>query len=45
LSITSDANGKITVTPQQVAGVAGVTNIAAATGTQGFVSLALQEQP
>jgi IPT/TIG domain len=44
-SITSDANGMITVTPQQIAGVAGVTNIAAATGTQGFVSLALQEQP
>jgi hypothetical protein len=44
-SITSDANGVITVTPQQVAGAAGVTNIAAATGTQGFVSLALQEEP
>jgi hypothetical protein len=44
-SITSDANGMITVTPQQIAGVAGVTNIAAATGTQGFVSLALQEEP
>jgi hypothetical protein len=44
-SATSDANGVITVTPQQIAGVAGVTNIAAATGTQGFVSLALQEEP
>jgi hypothetical protein len=44
-SITSDVNGMLTVTPQQVAGVAGVTNIAAATGTQGFVSLALQELP
>ena len=44
-SITSDANGMITVTPQQIGGVAGVTNIAAATGTQGFVSLALQVQP
>jgi hypothetical protein len=44
-SNTSDVNGMITVTPQQVAGAAGVTNIAAATGTQGFVSLALQEQP
>ena len=44
-SITTDANGMITVTPQQIAGVAGVTNLAAATGTQGFVSLALQEQP
>jgi hypothetical protein len=44
-SMTSDASGRITVTPQQVAGVAGVTNLAAATGTQGFVSLTLQEQP
>jgi IPT/TIG domain len=44
-SAVSDANGMITVTPQQLSGVAGVTNIAAATGTQGFVSLALQEQP
>ena len=44
-SNTSDANGMITVTPQQIAGTAGITNIAVATGTQGFVSLALQEQP
>jgi hypothetical protein len=44
-SITSDANGMVTMTPQQIAGVAGVTNIAAATGTQGFASLSLQEQP
>jgi hypothetical protein len=44
-SNTSDANGMITVTPQQMAGAAGVTNLAAATGTQGFVSLALQEHP
>jgi hypothetical protein len=44
-SITSDTNGLITVTPQQLAEIAGVTNIAAATGMQGFVSLALQEQP
>jgi len=44
-SITSDASGMVTVTPQQIAGVAGVTNIAAATGTMGFASLSLQEQP
>jgi hypothetical protein len=44
-SNTSDANGMITVTPQQIAGAAGITNLAAATGTQGFISLALQEQP
>jgi hypothetical protein len=35
----------ISVAPQQIARVAGVTNIVAATGTQGFISLALQEQP
>ena len=44
-SATSDANGLITVTPQQLAGVAEVTNIAAATGTQGFLTLELQKQP
>jgi hypothetical protein len=44
-SITSDANGMVIVTPQQAAGVAGVTNIAAATGIQGFASLSLKEQP
>ena len=42
---TSDVNGLITLTPQQLAGVAGVTNIVAATGTQGFISLTLEEQP
>jgi hypothetical protein len=44
-SATSDASGLITVTPEQMAGVAGVTNMAAAVGTQGFVSLALDVQP
>jgi len=44
-SMTSDANGLVTVTPQQLAGVAGTTNLAAATGTQGFLSLTLEEQP
>lgn len=44
-SVTSDANGLITVSPMQVPGVAEVTNIAAATGTQGFISLAVQKQP
>jgi hypothetical protein len=37
----SDANGLVTVTPMQVAGAAGVTNVAAAAGIQGFVSLSL----
>jgi hypothetical protein len=41
----SDVNGLITLAPQQLAGVAGVTNIVAATGTEGFVSLTLEEQP
>ncbi len=42
---TSDADGLITLTPLQLPGVPGVTNIAAATGTQGFLSLSLQKQP
>ena len=41
----SDANGMLTVTPLQVAGVPQVVNIAAATGTQGFVAVALVVHP
>lgn len=44
-SITSDTDGLITITPIQIPGIAEVTNIAAATGTQGFLSLAIQKQP
>jgi hypothetical protein len=41
----SDANGMVSVTPMQVAGVGEVSNVAVAAGTQGFVSLALAQQP
>jgi hypothetical protein len=41
----SDANGLVSVTPMQLAGAGEVTNIAVAAGTQGFVSLALAQQP
>jgi hypothetical protein len=41
----SDANGLVTVTPMQLAGVAEVTNVAVAAGTQGFVSLSLLQGP
>jgi len=41
----SDANGLLTIVPQQIPGIAETTNLAAATGTQGFISLALQKQP
>jgi hypothetical protein len=44
-SAISDANGLVSVAPLQVAGAAEVTNIAAAAGTQGFVSLSLLQQP
>jgi hypothetical protein len=44
-SAISDANGLVTITPLQIAGQAEVTNIVAAAGTQGFVSLSLQKQP
>lgn len=38
----SDANGQVSVTPMQVAGVAEVTNLAVAAGTQGFIALSLE---
>jgi hypothetical protein len=41
----SDTNGSFSVTPMQVAGVAEATNIAVATGTQGFVSLSIVQGP
>jgi len=44
-SLISDANGLLTITPQQLMGVAETTNLAAATGTQGFLSLTLEKQP
>jgi hypothetical protein len=44
-SAVSDANGLLTIVPQQISGVAETTNLAAATGTQGFISLTLQKQP
>jgi len=45
LSMVSDASGLITVTPIQTAGAAEITNMVAATGTQGFISLAIQKHP
>ena len=44
-AVVSDADGLVSVTPIQVLGTAEVTNIAVAAGTQGFVSLSLQQQP
>jgi len=44
-SVTSDANGLLSVAPLQLPGLAETTNLAAATGTQGFLSLTLQKQP
>lgn len=41
----SDANGLVSVTPMQLVDVGEVTNIAVAAGTQGFVSLSLQQGP
>lgn len=40
---TSDADGLLSVIPLQIPGVAEVTNVAVATGTQGFVSLSLEQ--
>jgi hypothetical protein len=44
-SVTSDADGLVTIAPQQLSGVPETTNFAAATGTQGFLSLTLEKQP
>ena len=44
-SAVSDINGLITIVPLQLAEAEGETNIVAATGTQGFVSLSLQKNP
>jgi hypothetical protein len=44
-TVVSDANGFLTISPQQILGIAETTNLAVATGTQGFISLALQKQP
>ena len=41
----SDTNGLVSLGPMQMLGVAETTNIAASTGTQGFVSLALTSGP
>jgi hypothetical protein len=41
----SDVNGLVRVVPMQLAGVAEATNIAVATGTQGFASLSIQQGP
>ena len=41
----SDANGLVTVMPLQVPGVPQVVNLAASTGTQGFVTLTLTVNP
>jgi hypothetical protein len=41
----SDVNGLVTFAPMQLAGVAEMTNVAVAAGTQGFVSLSLEQGP
>jgi hypothetical protein len=41
----SDADGMVSVTPMQIAGVGEVTNIAVAAGTQGFASLSIAQGP
>jgi hypothetical protein len=41
----SDANGLVSVVPMQIAGVAELTNVAVAAGTQGFVSLSIEQGP
>jgi hypothetical protein len=45
ISTVSDVNGIVTLEPQQLPGTPGTTNLAAAAGTQGFLSLTFEEQP
>jgi hypothetical protein len=45
VSLVSDINGIVTIAPEQLTGIAEITNFAAATGTQGFLSATLQKQP
>jgi hypothetical protein len=45
ISGTSDANGLMTVTPLEVSGLPQTINIAAVTGTQGFVSFSVTRTP
>jgi len=44
-SAVSDVNGIVTIVPQQISGIVETTNLAVATGTQGFISLTLQKEP
>ncbi|HZY62837.1 MAG TPA: IPT/TIG domain-containing protein [Edaphobacter sp.] len=44
-SAISDVDGSVTVIPEQLPGAAEITNIVAATGSQGFVSLSLLKRP
>ena len=44
-TVTSDADGLVTIATQQLSGVPETTNLAAATGTRGFLSLTLEKQP
>jgi hypothetical protein len=41
----SDVNGQFSVTPLQIPGVSEVTNLAIATGTQGFLSMSIVQGP
>jgi hypothetical protein len=45
ISSVSDANGFVTIEPQQLTGFPESTNFAAVTGTQGFMSLTFAKQP
>jgi hypothetical protein len=44
-SAVSDSDGLLTVSPMQIAATGDTTNLAAATGTQGFVALSLTQLP
>lgn len=44
-SVVSDSNGNVSITPMELPGLPQVVNIAAVTGTQGFVTISLPVTP
>ncbi len=44
-TLTTDPTGRVTITPLELPGIPSVINIAAVTGTQGFLSLGLTKTP
>jgi hypothetical protein len=44
-SVISDSNGNVSITPMELPGLPQMVNIAAVTGTQGFLTISLPVTP